>query len=96
MRLALTTLTISLALMAPVYAQENEAAADVDAGAEQQSAEESSSVVDETADEAEAIDDPELDDLELDEQGFDPTEEDDFRPSEDIQSDKSIAFPTDI
>ena len=45
------------------------------------------------ADEAEA----ELpEDPELDVQGFDPTADDDFVPSEDIPADAPIAFPTDI
>ncbi len=38
----------------------------------------------------------ELDDPELDVQGFDPTADDDFIPSEDIPADAPIAFPTDI
>jgi len=41
--------------------------------------------------EAELPDDPELD-----VQGFDPTADDDFVPSEDIPADAPIAFPTDI
>jgi len=40
---------------------------------------------------------PELiEDPELDVQGFDPTADDDFVPSEDIPADAPIAFPTDI
>jgi len=35
-------------------------------------------------------------DPELDVQGFDPTADDDFVPSEDIPADAPIAFPTDI
>ena len=42
-------------------------------------------------DDSEALDDPELD-----VQGFDPTADDDFIPSEDIPADAPIAFPTDI
>lgn len=42
-------------------------------------------------DEDELIEDPELD-----VQGFDPTADDDFVPSEDIPADAPIAFPTDI
>jgi hypothetical protein len=41
--------------------------------------------------EAELAEDPELD-----VQGFDPTADDDFVPSEDIPADAPIAFPTDI
>jgi hypothetical protein len=37
----------------------------------------------------------EIDETGLDEQGF-SDEDDDFRPSEDIPADQSIAFPTDI
>ena len=44
-----------------------------------------------TESEEELIDDPELD-----AQGFDPTSDDDFVPSEDIPADAPIAFPTDI
>ncbi len=36
------------------------------------------------------------DDSDLDEQGFADDEDDDFVPSEDISTDQSIAFPTDI
>lgn len=43
-------------------------------------------------------DDPllDLEDPELDLQGFDPSADDDFVPSEDIPADAPIAFPTDI
>lgn len=44
--------------------------------------------------EEEAIDG--IDDTELDTQGFDPTADDDFIPSEDIPADAPIDFPTDI
>ncbi|MEM8816636.1 MAG: hypothetical protein AAFX56_11475 [Pseudomonadota bacterium] len=37
-----------------------------------------------------------LDDPLLDAQGFDPNDDDDFIPSEDIPADAPIAFPTDI
>ena len=37
----------------------------------------------------------EVDDSDLDEQGFEDLD-DDFRPSEEIPADESIAFPTDI
>ncbi len=56
-------------------------------------------VVEDAAAEADAsdeTDDPLLDDPELDVQGFDPTADDDFVPSEDIPADAPIAFPTDI
>ena len=48
-------------------------------------------VAEATAAEGERIEDPELD-----VQGFDPTADDDFVPSEDIPADAPIAFPTDI
>lgn len=49
------------------------------------------------ADESDASDDIELlDDPELDVQGFDPTADDDFIPSEEIPADEPISFPTDI
>jgi len=37
-----------------------------------------------------------VDDSDLDEQSYADTEDDDFRPSEDIPADQSIPFPTDI
>ncbi|MDH3469631.1 MAG: hypothetical protein OES26_27725 [Gammaproteobacteria bacterium] len=37
-----------------------------------------------------------VDDFDLDEQSYADTEDDDFRPSEDIPADQSIPFPTDI
>ena len=49
------------------------------------------------AEESDASDDIDLlDDPELDAQGFDPTADDDFIPSEEIPADEPIAFPTDI
>jgi hypothetical protein len=52
----------------------------------------------EAATEAEApeAEDDLIEDPELDAQGFDPTADDDFVPSEDIPADAPIAFPTDI
>lgn len=54
----------------------------------------------EAATEAEApaadVEDDLIEDPELDVQGFDPTADDDFVPSEDIPADAPIAFPTDI
>ena len=49
--------------------------------------------VEEAADDVEAEDEF---DPELDTQGFDPTADDDFVPSEDIPADTPIDFPTDI
>ena len=45
--------------------------------------------------EPEAEPEPDFDDTGLDEQGF-ADDDDDFDPSEDIPSDQSIEFPTDI
>ncbi len=53
----------------------------------------------ETPVEETVADDTEADealDSELDTQGFDPTADDDFVPSEDIPADAPIDFPTDI
>ena len=53
----------------------------------------------ETPAEEAAADDAGMDeelDSELDTQGFDPTADDDFVPSEDIPADAPIDFPTDI
>lgn len=75
----------SLVLLAPVvFAQE-------DAESEAADAE---PVAEEAQLEEEAIDG--IDDTELDTQGFDPTADDDFIPSEDIPADAPIDFPTDI
>jgi len=45
--------------------------------------------------EAAEVDEDEFDETDLDDQGFTDVD-DDFRPSEDIPSDQSIPFPTDI
>ena len=80
MRIALTTLILTLLLASAVWSQEDDTADEnLDAAAETEDA-----------------DEPALDGEEVDEPGYDPTEEEDFRPSEDIKADKSIAFPTDI
>jgi len=52
----------------------------------------------ESPDAAETDDESDLgpDDPLLDAQGFDPNDDDDFVPSEDIPADAPIAFPTDI
>ncbi len=49
---------------------------------------------DETAEDADDLLD--LEDPDLDVQGFDPTADDDFVPSEEIPADAPIDFPTDI
>lgn len=38
----------------------------------------------------------EQEDVDLDEQGYENEEEDDFIPSQEISADKSLAFPVDI
>lgn len=51
---------------------------------------------DTTATPQEQIEVEEQDDADLDEENYRDAEEDDFRPSETISADQSIAFPTDI
>lgn len=46
-------------------------------------------------DEIEVVEEEEIDETGLDEQGFD-NKDDDFRPTEEIPTDQSIPFPTDI
>jgi hypothetical protein len=41
------------------------------------------------------VEEEQIDETNLDDQGFTDTD-DDFRPSEDISTDQSISFPTDI
>lgn len=65
-----------------------------DDAASQSEAAEPEPAAEEAADGQDALD--ELDDPELDAQGFDPTADDDFIPSEDIPADAPIDFPTDI
>lgn len=86
MRRILTTLAVFLVLTVSAPAQETEVEDE-----STETADEVASPTEEAPVEAEEIDDPTLD-----EQGYADSEEDDFRPSEDIQSDRSIAFPTDI
>lgn len=78
----LIALLLGTILAAASWAQD----ADTDEGAE---AEETQVEADEVA-EAEDVDD-----ADLDEQTYSDAD-DDFRPSEDIPADQSIAFPTDI
>ena len=56
-----------------------------------QDSEESSDAESEVAEVAE-----EEDDSDLDEQGFEQEDEDDFTPSQDVSADQSLAFPVDI
>lgn len=50
----------------------------------------------EAAEAEELAEEEELDDPLLDAPGYTSENDEDFRPSEDIQSDRSITFPTDI
>lgn len=78
----LIALLLSTILAAASWAQD----ADSDEGTE----------VEETQVEADEADEAEdVDDSDLDEQTYSDVD-DDFRPSEDIPADQSIAFPTDI
>ena len=84
----LIALLLGSMLAAASWAQD----ADSDEGAE---AEETQVEADE-ADEADEVDEAEdVDDSDLDEQTYSDAD-DDFRPSEKIPADQSIAFPTDI
>lgn len=57
---------------------------------------ETEAAVTEEAPEEEEDDLLDLEDPELDMQGFDPTADDDFIPTEEIPADQPIDFPTDI
>lgn len=82
MRRFLTTLLLGSMLATASWAQD----ADPDEGTE----------VEETQVEADEVAEAEdVDDSDLDEQTYSDAD-DDFRPSEDIPADQSIAFPTDI
>jgi hypothetical protein len=76
-------LIVSSFLAAPAWTQEVEAVAEDEA-------EEVVATEETVEDQAE-----EFDETGLDDQGY-ADEDDDFRPSEDIPTDQSIAFPTDI
>jgi hypothetical protein len=80
----LLALTFGIFLAVPALAQDTEAE-DVDA--------DESAIEAEQADETETTE--EIDDSDLDEQVYEDAD-DDFRPSEEIPADQSIAFPTDI
>ena len=74
---------MTLALLASVAAaQESDPAAEDDgANTEQTDVDEAAEAIDESG---------------LDEQGFEASDDDDFVPTEDIPTDQSIPFPTDI
>lgn len=78
----LIALLLGTMLAAASWAQDT----DSDEGAEAENAQVEADEVDEAED---------VDDSDLDEQTYSDAD-DDFRPSEDIPADQSIAFPTDI
>lgn len=98
-------LIVSSLLAAPAWAQgsadeaDETQATEVDAE-ELDTTEVDAEEMDTTEVDAEEIDTAEFEDAEIDETGLDEQgfsdEDDDFRPSEDIPADQSIAFPTDI
>lgn len=79
-RLFVSILLVSGLLIAPAWAQDSESEEAETAGTEL---------------EAEDTAAEEVDDSDLDEQIY-TDDDDDFRPSEEIPADQSIAFPTDI
>ena len=72
---------LAIGLAAPAWAQDAESPSDAEA---------------ETAAAEAETDTVPADDSDLDEQSYIDVEDDDFRPSEDIPADQSIAFPADI
>ncbi len=99
LRRLLLGVPLLLFLLATAFAQQagDEPPASEEGPAEAASAADAEAVAEEGA-ATEEEDDPllDLEDPELDMQGFDPTADDDFVPSEDIPADAPIAFPTDI
>lgn len=83
----LSFLFVSLLLVAPGHAQDQEAGADETEVAQDE--------IEAEPDVADVEEDLVIDETGLDEQGFNDAD-DDFRPSEDIPADQSIPFPTDI
>ena len=77
----LITLLLALFLAAVSWSQDSEESSDTDTETE----------VTEVTEVAE-----EEDDSDLDEQGFEQEDEDDFTPSQDVSADQSLAFPVDI
>lgn len=78
------TLLLLVMLSGSIWAQ------DADSDEEAAAATEASEAADDASADAELEDDSDLDD-----QGY-AGADDDFKPSEDVQSDRSISFPTDI
>jgi len=81
----LITLLFSLILTGSIWAQSTDS--DDDPAAATEAAD--------TAEEA-PVAAKEQDETDADDENYADIEDDDFRPSEDIQSDRSISFPTDI
>ena len=88
-------LIVSSLLSAPAWAQGSAGEADKTQATEVDAEELDTTEVDAEEMDTAEIEDAEIDETGLDEQGF-SDEDDDFRPSEDIPADQSIAFPTDI
>jgi len=88
-------LIISSFLAAPAWAQEIENEADQIEEPDFAADDSEEPVVGTDETEEPVAEAEEIDETGLDEQGF-SDEDDDFRPSEDIPADQSIAFPTDI
>ncbi len=78
----LITLLLALFLAAVSWSQDSEESSDTETEVTE---------VTEVAEVAE-----EEDDSDLDEQGFEQEDEDDFTPSQDVSADQSLAFPVDI
>jgi hypothetical protein len=88
MRVSLIAFAGSLLLFfGAVVAQDADAPAEPDPAATESP--ETEEAADDVADEA-------IDEQGLDVQGFEPEDDDDFVPTEDIPADQSIPFPTDI
>jgi hypothetical protein len=77
-------------IAAPAWSQENDDEPAIEATAEEGAADEA-----DVKAEPEPEPEPDFDETGLDEQGF-ADEDDDFDPTEEIPSDQSIEFPTDI
>jgi hypothetical protein len=81
----LITLLLALFLASVSWSQDSEESSDTESEATE------ATEATEVADVAE-----EEDDSDLDEQGFEQEDEDDFTPSQDVSADQSLAFPVDI
>ncbi len=79
----LITLLLALFLAAVSWSQDSEESSDTETKITE---------VTEVAEVAEVAED----DSDLDEQGYEQEDEDDFTPSQDVSADQSLAFPVDI